>query len=78
MQNDEKTLLEISYEGGFSDPKYMNRMFLKTFGCTPKEFRSRVSNVKRDYRVKEEQSENILSDSDALEVMLEYKSNIVK
>lgn len=79
MQNEEKTLLEISYEGGFSDPKYMNRMFLKTFGCTPKEFRSRLTNVRRDYRVKEEQSENILADSDALLVMEEYKSNnIVK
>ncbi|MCQ2772691.1 MAG: AraC family transcriptional regulator [Bacilli bacterium] len=77
MQNQEKTLLEISYEGGFSDPKYMNRMFLKTFGCTPKEFRSRLTNVRRDYRVKEEQSENILADSDALQVMLKYKSNIV-
>ncbi|MCQ2798376.1 MAG: AraC family transcriptional regulator [Bacilli bacterium] len=79
MQNEEKTLLEISYEGGFSDPKYMNRMFLKTFGCTPKEFRSRLSKVRRDYRVKEEQSENILADSDALNVMVQYKSdNIVK
>ncbi len=40
MSNKEKTLLEISYESGFSDPKYMNKMFLTSFGCTPKEYRN--------------------------------------
>jgi len=43
MPNKEKTLLEISYESGFSDPKYMNRMFIKHYGFTPKEYRRRIS-----------------------------------
>ena len=42
MPNKEKTLLEISYESGFSDTKYMNRMFIKHFGYTPKEYRKRL------------------------------------
>ena len=42
MPNKEKTLLEISYESGFSDPKYMNRMFIKHYGYTPKEYRRRI------------------------------------
>lgn len=44
MNNKEKTLLEISYESGFSDPKYMNKMFIKKFGCTPKEYRKNLLN----------------------------------
>lgn len=39
MKNSQKNLLEISYESGFSDPKYMSKMFMKKFNCTPKQYR---------------------------------------
>ncbi|MBP5090963.1 MAG: AraC family transcriptional regulator, partial [Bacilli bacterium] len=48
MSNKEKTLLEISYESGFSDPKYMNKMFLTSFGCTPKEYRNTLEVERSD------------------------------
>lgn len=45
MGNSKKTLLEISYESGFSDPKYMNKMFLKRVGMTPKECRAKIATL---------------------------------
>lgn len=33
-------LMDVSLESGFSDVKYLNKMFEKRFGCTPKEYRS--------------------------------------
>ena len=39
MRNSSKSIIDISYEAGFSDPKYMTRLFKKRYGCTPKEFR---------------------------------------
>lgn len=38
-------LLNISVESGFSDSKYMNKMFQKHFGCTPKEYRQKMSDT---------------------------------
>ena len=32
MPNKEKTLMEICYESGFSDLKYMNKVFIKKYG----------------------------------------------
>ncbi|MCR5491835.1 MAG: AraC family transcriptional regulator [Bacilli bacterium] len=39
MRNSSKGIIDISYESGFSDPKYMARLFRKRFNCSPKEFR---------------------------------------
>ena len=36
-------LLAIAMESGFSDSKYMNKMFQKHFGCTPKAYRQGLS-----------------------------------
>lgn len=33
--------LEICMESGFSDYRYLNKMFLNEFGCTPSEYRSK-------------------------------------
>lgn len=38
-----KNLLAVALESGFSDSKYMNRMFLKRLGCTPKQYRTSLS-----------------------------------
>lgn len=34
------TISEISYRLGFQQPQHLTRLFKKTMGCTPKEFRS--------------------------------------
>lgn len=35
-------LYEIALSSGFSDPKYMAKMFLRRFGCQPAEFRAQI------------------------------------
>ena len=73
MPNKEKTLLEISYESGFSDPKYMNRMFIKHFGYTPKEYRKRLGMEQKEISQSDEEFENIYSIQDSIRVLEEYR-----
>lgn len=39
MQNTNLKLIDVSMESGFSDLRYMNKMFYKHFGCSPSEYR---------------------------------------
>lgn len=39
----DKSAIQVAYESGFSDPKYMTKAFRNMYGCTPNEFRK--SNV---------------------------------
>ena len=76
MENKEKSLLEISYESGFSDPKYMTKMFIKRFGCTPKAYRKEHlvidgHNVDRSFTT--EEKESIYTPSDSIKVLEAYK-----
>lgn len=74
MPCEEKTLLEISYESGFSDPKYMNRMFVKHFGYTPKEYRKRqrLGIEQREINKLVNEFETIHSASDSIKVIKEF------
>ena len=74
MPNKEKTLLEISYESGFSDPKYMNKMFLRHFGCTPKEYRQKNSVEINDENQGSNDFENIYNTADSIATLDKYKS----
>ena len=76
MPNKEKTLLEISYESGFSDPKYMNRMFIKHFGYTPKEYRKRLGMEQKEISPVARELESIYSISDAVNALNEFEKNI--
>lgn len=39
MKNSSKGIVDISYDVGFSDPKYLTKMFKNKYGCTAKQFR---------------------------------------
>lgn len=41
-------LVDISMESGFSDVKYLNRMFEKRLGCTPREYRNMLKHGKAE------------------------------
>ena len=73
MPNKEKTLLEISYESGFSDPKYMNRMFIKHFGYTPKEYRKRLGMEQKEISQITREFETIYSLQDAVNAIDEFE-----
>ena len=72
MPNKEKTLLEISYESGFSDPKYMNRMFIKHYGVTPKEYRRRLGAEQIEVKQVIHETETIYSVSDSVNALIEF------
>lgn len=72
MPNKEKTLIQISYESGFSDPKYMTKMFLKKFDCTPKVYRDKYLTYSDNQFSRGEKLENILSAEEALNVINSY------
>ena len=73
IPNKEKTLLEISYESGFSDPKYMNRMFIKHFGYTPKEYRKRLGMEQKEISQITREFETIYSLSESIGALEEYQ-----
>ena len=78
MPNKEKTLLEISYESGFSDPKYMNRMFIKHFGYTPKEYRKRLGMEQKEISQITREFETIYSLSESICALEEYQKSPAK
>ncbi len=75
MPNKEKTLLEISYESGFSDPKYMNRMFIKHFGYTPKEYRRRLGVEQVEVKQVIHERETIYNVSDSINAINAFEKN---
>ena len=82
MPNKEKTLLEISYESGFSDPKYMNRMFIKHYGYTPKEYRRRIGAEQIEVKQVIHETETIYTVDDSVKAIddfeTEYKELVAK
>lgn len=40
MQYENKTMIDICYESGFSDPRYLTKVFVQRLGVTPEEYRS--------------------------------------
>ena len=73
MPNKEKTLLEISYESGFSDPKYMNRMFIKHFGYTPKEYRRRIGAEQVEIKQVIRETETIYNVADSINSLSDFE-----
>ena len=72
IPNKEKTLLEISYESGFSDPKYMNRMFIKHFGYTPKEYRKRLGMEQKEISQSDEEFETIYTIQNSIKALDDF------
>lgn len=42
VEKTDHSILDISIESGFSDVRYLNRMFSECFGCTPREYRQNL------------------------------------
>ena len=76
MPNKEKTLLEISYESGFSDPKYMNRMFIKHYGYTPKEYRRRIGAEQVEIKQVIHETETIYNVADSVNALTDFEKSL--
>lgn len=53
-----RSLLDISIESGYSDPRYLIRMFEDEFGCTPREYRRKKKN---DFKYQNDPTGNMQS-----------------
>lgn len=78
MKEEQKNLLEISYESGFSDPKYMTKMFIKKYNCTPKEYRRLHlnENMNPDLNVEVKEGELFFAANKAIEEIERYKKTL--
>jgi len=81
MKNSQKNLLEISYESGFSDPKYMSKMFIKKFNCTPKQYRKEhldevAFSEDANTLTQKVEGEEIYNQYKALEIILNYEKTL--
>ena len=43
LRNTEKSITEIAFSCGFNHLSYFSKLFIKNFGCTPREYRSQKS-----------------------------------
>lgn len=65
LMNTDKTLIDIAYESGFSDPKYMTKMFKKYFNCTPKVFKDEAQKSKNQLGLIQEKKQELWFDDEA-------------
>lgn len=67
-------LRDIAEGSGFSDPKYMTKMFVKKTGMTPSEYRNRFKKIKKRQRQKAEKKPNgySYSEEESLKLIQEY------
>lgn len=76
LLNTEMSVSDISFECGFSAPRYYNAAFLKNYGCTPAEYRK---NNKRNFHIeKPKEATGLLVDegieiADVLEQIKKYE-----
>ncbi len=67
-------LIDVCYESGFSDYKYMEKCFKSILGCTPKEYRKRTGMIKE----RNDTKEFIFSDRQAAEYLERRFSELYK
>lgn len=68
------SLLDISLNCGFSDPKYFNKGFLEQYGCTPKDYRNNFRNAHLErYQGPRLCTQEILSEQERLVILERYR-----
>ena len=73
MDNHNKKLIDIAFESGFSDPKYMNKMYQKYFNCRPKEFKTQAKiTFENNPQFKSIKDESLYHDKRALEAIKDF------
>lgn len=81
MQDEHKTLTNIAFESGFSDPKYMNQLFKKYYNCKPRQYRNLYKKIRQDDEsvLSVTQKEHLYSDALAYKEIEDYiNSNNIK
>lgn len=70
----DRSLLDISMESGFSDTRYLIKMFDQKIGCSPKEYRKKRQAATYMFNIATESSQHFLPDDIALSVINAWQS----
>lgn len=63
----DRKILDISLSSGFSDVRYLTKLFQERFGCTPRQYRQAGQAPRRTVPIPSESSERRLSPQEALQ-----------
>lgn len=67
-------LIDICLECGFSDTRYLNNLFLKHYGCTPKQYKERAIQLSADNPASNLSSDQrFYSDRESLDILRKYR-----
>lgn len=75
MAGTNKKLIDISMESGFSDSKYLNRMFMERFHCSPREYYKNMRDAKRDSSMRA-CIQTVFSEQECLSLLAPYIKKI--
>lgn len=65
----QRKILDISISSGFSDVRYLNRLFRERFGCSPREYRSTAATLPGKPKSPPETTEYIFPSRDAFSLL---------
>lgn len=71
-----KKILDISISSGFSDVRYLNRIFSERVGCTPKEYRKKTQHAKPKSESALKSSQFFYSEEKSEELILPIKAQL--
>ena len=66
FENTDGTILEITVESGFSDERYLTKLFHERMGCSPKEYRKKQSQTQSSPRNAVMNTQKIFNDEEAI------------
>lgn len=65
--------LDVCIESGFSDYRYLSKMFIKEYGCTPSQYKSQYKNIETGISSSDNEDQHIIYDqNEALEKLIQY------
>ncbi|MFF2479853.1 helix-turn-helix domain-containing protein [Paenibacillus sp. NPDC058071] len=75
----DRRLIDICLESGFSDTRYLNSMFVKQIGCTPKQYRDNKASWDRHGTTSHMQSgQRFYSETESLQLMNKIKQTFME
>lgn len=76
LTSTKKNVLDISISCGFSDVKYLNKVFHNRFGFSPKEYRKKCAPLKKDKEMRSLNAEYRFSTEEALPILSYFKQSV--
>lgn len=73
-----RSILDISIESGFSDVRYLNRMFQNLYGCSPKKYRNGLRNSGKSQAALLDTVQFIYSPEESLPLVEKFRTDLKK